>query len=74
MGESFTLTGQRPDWSVWELQGHLGDQGGPSSQTPTPKLSPVAPLPWRYPNTQPQVGVEAGSAVSARPPPVSGGG
>lgn len=32
-------------------------QGGPSSQTPPPKLSPVAPLSWRYPNTQPQVGV-----------------
>lgn len=29
MGESFTLTGQRPDWSVWELQGHLEMSGWP---------------------------------------------
>ena len=31
--------------------------GGPSSQAPPPKWSPVAPLSWRHPNTQPQVGV-----------------
>lgn len=57
MGESFTLTGQRPDWSVWEPRDTWEMSGWPLfTDTPTPKLSPVAPLLWRYPNTQPQVG------------------